>query len=892
LYFPITSETINAAAGSFRILVVGAPGASLSVPLTLAGTATPGTDYVLTSGNPLPVYGFGLITGTLISHPGGANQTLTFTLDWPPRTPPILLEAAVNTLTIIEPPLSNQASTIASDLAAVSADEGGTVTNTGTFQDLAGNSTLTASLGTITQNNALGTWSWSLNLADGPLVPTAVTITATDGQGASASTTFTYQANLVPLTIALSGSAAVNEGAPYTLNLGAITDPGQDPITGYTIDWGDGASDTFSGSPANTTATHTYDDGPATLAPMVTLTDDDGDFLAGSLAVNVLSVAPTGALSTNSGISYGSAATASFSNPFDPSGADTAAGFHYAFAIDTDTTGSATYANSGASSSANFGIQGAGPHTVFARIIDQDDGFTPYVSNFTVVPAGSTVMVGLNDTAPIVYDSKPHGATARWISTGSDGEQGPLTVSYVGINGTVYRPSATAPTNAGDYEASATYTGDDNHFGNSSFADFTISKASASVVVAPYTVTYDGSPHTTTVTSITGVNGETGSAAGTVTLSTTHTGAGTYSDSWSFTGAGNYNDIAGTTIADTINKATPTLTVTDPGGTYDGATAFAATATVAGAGTITGNATLDYYDNTTSTDMGSIAPNKAGNYTVTATYAGDANHTGSSASTTFDILKATLPIVVTSDMMLVGNPTPALTGTVNGTPFTSTITLTTALGDLVTVTLSTLANSTSPVGPYAITATLSGTAAANYFTPAAGLMSVVSIGMDGNGAPQGINFWDASGNAALITAADFAALASLNLERGAGNTFDPTTAAQLDQFFRTANAQNAFASLSAQLAVMDLNVLSGRVLATSIVYAGNLLQYVSSPLAAYTTGLDGGGFISIGDLLADANAALGNSAIGMSSYGNDYRILLLNLATDLLNANNNSSFAG
>src|SRR5262249_40820838 len=133
---------------------------------------------------------------------------------------------------------------------------------------------------------------------------------------------------------------------------------------------------------------------------------------------------------------------------------------------------------------------------------------------------------------------------------------------------------------------------------------------------------------------------------------------------------------------------------------------------------------------------------------------------------------------------------------------------------------------------------------------------------------------------------------ALRVERGAGSAFEPTTAAQLDVFLKTSAAQNAFASLSSQLAVMELNVLSGRVLATSVVYAGNLLQYVSSPLAAYTTGLDGGGFISIGDLLADANAALGNSAMGMSSYGNDYRILLLNLATDLLNANNNSSFAG
>ena len=77
-------------------------------------------------------------------------------------------------------------------------------------------------------------------------------------------------------------------------------------------------------------------------------------------------------------------------------------------------------------------------------------------------------------------------------------------------------------------------------------------------------MTYDGQPHTATVTSITGVNGETGATVGTVDVSnTTHTNAGTYStDTWSFTGTANYNNIAATTITDTINKANATVVVT------------------------------------------------------------------------------------------------------------------------------------------------------------------------------------------------------------------------------------------------------------------------------------------------------------------------------------------
>ena len=80
-------------------------------------------------------------------------------------------------------------------------------------------------------------------------------------------------------------------------------------------------------------------------------------------------------------------------------------------------------------------------------------------------------------------------------------------------------------------------------------------------MVTPYTVTYDGLPHSATVTSITGVLGQTGGTVGTVNVSnTTHTNAGTYaSDTWSFTGTANYNNITATTISDVINARSATV---------------------------------------------------------------------------------------------------------------------------------------------------------------------------------------------------------------------------------------------------------------------------------------------------------------------------------------------
>src|SRR5439155_1037538 len=118
----------------------------------------------------------------------------------------------------------------------------------------------------------------------------------------------------------------------------------------------------------------------------------------------------------------------------------------------------------------------------------------------------------------------------------------------------------------------------------------TISKATATVVVTPYTVPYNGLSHTAVVTSITGVNGETGATVGTVDVSnTTHTNAGTYaSDSWTFTGTANYNNIAATTITDTIAKATATVVVTPYSVTYNALSHTAAVTSITGVNGETG----------------------------------------------------------------------------------------------------------------------------------------------------------------------------------------------------------------------------------------------------------------------------------------------------------------
>jgi len=125
---------------------------------------------------------------------------------------------------------------------------------------------------------------------DGPSSKTVV-LRVTDNQGATATSSTVVNITNVAPTIALSGTD-VSEGTPYELTLGPITDPGVDTVNSYKITWGDGNSDTFSGTPSGV-KTHTYADGPNSYTIEVDLTDEDGIFLsAGTKDVQIANVAP------------------------------------------------------------------------------------------------------------------------------------------------------------------------------------------------------------------------------------------------------------------------------------------------------------------------------------------------------------------------------------------------------------------------------------------------------------------------------------------------------------------------------------------------------------------------------------------------------------------------
>jgi hypothetical protein len=203
----------------------------------------------------------------------------------------------------------------------------------------------------------------------------------------------------------------------------------------------------------------------------------------------------------------------------------------------------------------------------------------------------------------------------------------------------VYSGDCTNVTSANGCTATATYAGDANHTGSSDNKSLTITKAAALIGVTPYSVTYDGSAHTATGTA-TGVQAE--ALTGLDLSGTTHTAANSYpSDPWTFTDVtGNYSD-ANATVADAIGQASSTTVVTFEAGpyTYRG-TAFTATANVTGAGGLSSPVAVVYSGDCTNVTS-------ANGCTATATYAGDANHTGSSDNKSLTITQAPSTTMVT-----------------------------------------------------------------------------------------------------------------------------------------------------------------------------------------------------------------------------------------------------
>jgi uncharacterized delta-60 repeat protein len=196
-----------------------------------------------------------------------------------------------------------------------------------------------------------------------------------------------------PLTLSAQGS--VNESDIYSLGLSA-DGMGSDAVSGWTVSWGDGTSSSVSGGQA--VAQHQYD-GPNTYT--VSAAAHVGSLLFPAdnmLDVIVLNVPPTATFTNHGPVPSGTSALVTFSDAYDPSVADTAAGFLYSYDFnnDGDFTDPGELAGVAATVAA-VPLSSPGSYTVRGRVADKDGGFTDYLSTVVVLPSAGVASVVIND---------------------------------------------------------------------------------------------------------------------------------------------------------------------------------------------------------------------------------------------------------------------------------------------------------------------------------------------------------------------------------------------------------------------------------------------------------------------------------------------------------------
>ena len=250
-----------------------------------------------------------------------------------------------------------------------------------------------------------GEFSWTPSEAQGPGVYTFDVVVTDDGtpvlDDTEEVTLTVLEVNRAPVLGAI-GNKSLNEGGTLTFTATA-TDP-DIPVNGLTFSLTNGTTGCGVGvtcavpagasiNPTTGAFTWTTPDS-GTFRFKVVVTDDGSPVLSDNeeITVTVNNVNPTADLANNGPINEGGTATISFSNQADPSTADTAAGFHYAYSCSNASLATATYALSGTSASTTCSYpDGPSTHTVRARIIDKDGGYSEY-----------TTVVTVNNVKPVV----------------------------------------------------------------------------------------------------------------------------------------------------------------------------------------------------------------------------------------------------------------------------------------------------------------------------------------------------------------------------------------------------------------------------------------------------------------------------------------------------------
>ena len=368
--------------------------------------------------------------------------------------------------------------------------------------------------------------------------------------------------NVAP-TIAISGAANVNEGSPYSLTLGAVTDPGTDTVSSWIVHWGDGRRDTYA---SNGAKSHTYADGPDDHAITVDLVDEDGTFLdrANALSVHVNNVAPTVTLSAGNDLSVAEGSTRTYSYTINDPGTDTVTSVTTSCSgTGSKVTLSDTFNNTSGSFDCSF-ADGPNSSTVSASATDDDgDTGTADTQSVTVNNVAPTVTLSnLNDLS--VNEGSTHSYSYTITDPGVDtvssvttscsgtGSKVALSDTFTNANGSFDCSFADGPNSS---TVSASATDDDADTGAADTQSVTVNNVAPSIAISGAASVNEGSAYSLTLGAVTDPGDDT------VTSWIVHWGDGN-SNTYSTDGAKSH------TYADGDNNYNVTVDLVDEDGTF------------------------------------------------------------------------------------------------------------------------------------------------------------------------------------------------------------------------------------------------------------------------------------------------------------------------------------
>jgi hypothetical protein len=253
-------------------------------------------------------------------------------------------------------------------------------------------------LGTVTDPGADMVTSWLVAWGDGTTNTYAsggakthtyadnfignIVVSLVDEDGTHIGATRAISVTNVAPTFTITGANSVSEGTAYALSF-AATDPGADTITGWSVNWGDGATSTFAAGAS--AASHVYTDGTATRSIVVSATDEDGTHAAAARAVTVQNVAPTLIVTGNSVATVGQGYTLQLSA--GDVGADTLT----LWTVDWGDGQTQTVVGSATSVSHTFSATGT--RSIVATATDEDGSYQAGPVSVTVTDAPVDVPV-------------------------------------------------------------------------------------------------------------------------------------------------------------------------------------------------------------------------------------------------------------------------------------------------------------------------------------------------------------------------------------------------------------------------------------------------------------------------------------------------------------------